>query len=67
MSWWKNRKKCPVCEEKYKKNVGFHELRIQTADGVLELEICESCADFFDKSAEVLSSGRKKDVEDEPI
>lgn len=65
MSWWRSKKKCAVCETKYKKNAVFHELRLQTADGVLELEICESCADFFDKSADVLSAGRKKAEGDE--
>ena len=65
MSWWKSKKKCPVCQKKYKKNVAFHELRLQTADGLIELDICESCADFFDKSAEVLSAGRKKEPNDE--
>ena len=61
MSWWKSKKKCPVCSVKYKKNVPFHELRLQTADGTHEIEICESCADFFDKSAEVIMRGRRQD------
>lgn len=65
MSWWKSKKKCPVCSVKYKKNVVFHELRLQTADGLIEIEICESCADFFDKSAEVLSAGRKGSTDNE--
>lgn len=54
---WK--KKCPVCEDKYPKATPFHELRLQTADGVHSLEICEKCADFFDKSAEVIMKGRQ--------
>jgi len=36
----------------------FHELRLETLDGTHELEICEKCADFFDKSAEVIMKGR---------
>jgi hypothetical protein len=68
VSWWKSKKKCPLCHQKYKKTVSFHELRLQTADGILELEICEVCADFLDKSAHVLSAGRKKDAsDDEPV
>ena len=67
MSWWKSSKKCPVCTKKYKKTVTFHELRVQTADGLIELEICESCADFFDKSADVLTKKRKGSDDDNTV
>jgi hypothetical protein len=50
-----------VCEEKYLKSVPFHEMRLSTDDGVVSLEICEKCADFFDKSAEVIMKGRQQD------
>lgn len=67
MSWWKSSKKCPVCTKKYKKNVPFHELRVQAADGLIELEICVSCADFFDKSADVLTEKRKGSHDDNAV
>jgi hypothetical protein len=31
---------------------------VNTDDGVVSLEICDKCADFFDKSAEVIMKGR---------
>jgi hypothetical protein len=55
---WK-KKQCPVCKQKYSKDEPFHELRLQTSDGLHTLEICEACADFFDKSAEVLNRGKE--------
>jgi hypothetical protein len=58
---WK--KKCPTCEQKYPMKTPFHELRLNTTDGTHVMEICEKCADFFDKSADVIMRGRK----DEPI
>jgi hypothetical protein len=36
-------------------------MRVNTDEGVVSLEICENCADFFDKSAEVIMKGRKQD------
>ena len=44
--------------DKYPKKALFHELRLETADGTASLEICEKCADFFDKSADVIMKGR---------
>lgn len=57
---WK--KKCPVCTDKYPKKATFHELRLETADGTVTLEICEKCADFFDKSADVIMKGRSDET-----
>jgi hypothetical protein len=50
-----------VCEVKYHKSVPFHEVRLNTDDGVVSLEICEKCADFFDESAEIIMKGRRQD------
>lgn len=58
MIWFNRNKTCAVCEEKYLKSVPFHEVRVNTDDGVVSLEICDKCADFFDKSAEVIMKGR---------
>lgn len=52
-------KKCKVCTtNKIKEDPAI--IRLQTADGVVEVEVCDECADFFDKSADVLSKRRKK-------
>lgn len=59
-----NKKKCPVCNEKFPKTETFHELRLKTSDGVIEIEICNNCADFFDKSADVLTRGKKQEDEE---
>ena len=63
MSWWK-RKKCGTCKTVLKPKNGIHELRLNTADGTIELEVCGDCARFWDMSAEVLlKRGRDKDGE----
>jgi CRISPR/Cas system-associated protein Cas10 (large subunit of type III CRISPR-Cas system) len=61
MTWFGRNKTCAVCEDKYHKSVPFHEMRINTDEGVVSLEICDKCADFFDKSAEVIMKGRRQD------
>ncbi len=61
MTWFNKNKTCAVCDDKYPKSVPFHEMRVNTDSGVVSLEICEKCADFFDKSAEVIMKGRKQD------
>lgn len=61
--FWK-RKKCATCKTVLKEKKGIHELRLNTADGIVEIEICGECADFWDKSADVLLS-RGKDSKDE--
>jgi hypothetical protein len=61
MTWLVRNKYCAVCEEKYLKSVPFHEMRMKTDDGEVSLEICEKCADLFDKSADVIMKGRNQD------
>lgn len=56
-----SRKKCATCKTVLKEQTGIHELRINTADGTMDLEICSECADFLDKSAEVLLKGQKNE------
>lgn len=58
---WK-KKTCPVCEDKYPKTARFHELRLETLDGAIELEICEKCADFLDESADIIMKGRSDET-----
>ena len=63
MSFFTKKKTCPICRDKYTLDETFHELRLQTGDGMTILEICKTCADFFDKSADVL----KRKSPSEPI
>ena len=42
-------------------------LRLKVQDGIAEMSVCDECADFFDKSAEVLLRGRKGSKDDEPV
>lgn len=66
MSWWK-RKKCASCRKVLKPKHGCHELRLGTADGIINLEVCDDCARFWDASAEVLTGKSKEDNENESI
>ena len=34
-------------------------MRLNTSEGLVSLEICENCADFFDKSADIIMKGRE--------
>ena len=54
-------KKCEQCDKKLKKDEETGELRIDTNEGILTMEICLECSDFFDKSAEVLQNRRRDD------
>ena len=62
MIWFNRNKTCAVCEDKYLKRVPFHEMQVNTDEGVVSLEICEKCADFFDKSADVIMKGCKDET-----
>lgn len=55
------KRKCPLCETKYPADEPFHELRLQVAEGTHSMEICTECADFLDKSADVLKKGKKNE------
>lgn len=69
MSWFKPRKKaienlCHVCgENQLPENPAV--LRLDLQDGTMDIKVCEECADFFDKSAQVLSKGRIESDDDE--
>lgn len=58
---FKKKLKCPICNEKAEDLSA--EMRLDTSEGVHVINICPDCADFFDKSAEVLI--RKKSSDDE--
>lgn len=71
MSWFKPRKKaienlCHVCGvNKLPDNPAVLSLKAQ--DGVVEIIVCDECADFFDKSAKVLAQNKKVPESDETI
>lgn len=53
LAWWK-RGKCQGCGYKFKKHDNKHELELNTADGITKMTKCENCAEFWDKSADIL-------------
>jgi uncharacterized Zn finger protein len=55
--------KCPVCDARVELTA---ELRLETAEGMHILNICDSCGLFFDKSTEILLRGKKQD-DSEPL
>jgi len=55
MFWTIN--KCKVCGVKIKGESAF--IRLKTAEGEHEIETCDQCGDFFEKSYEVLRKGKK--------
>lgn len=68
MSWWSNRKKrkksqlenlCHVCGKNQLSDTPSV-LRLKVQDGIAEMNVCDECADFFDKSAEVLNESNRK-------
>jgi len=60
-----SRKKCATCNSVLKEKKGIHELRLNTADGIVEIEICGECADFWDKSADVLQKRGRTDAKED--
>lgn len=66
MTWWKS-EKCSTCRKKLKTPKQCPIIRLDTEDGVVELKICDECADFFDKSAEVLQNKPRNTTRDKPV
>ena len=60
----KRKQKCQICDSKQSSDTPLHELRVETLDGIVSYEICEKCADVFDRSAEIM---RKRNGEDRSI
>ena len=65
-AFFTKKRTCPLCEDKFPTTETFHELRMSTADGVLELEICNRCSLLFDKFANA-RSGRKDETDDDSV
>jgi hypothetical protein len=40
-------------------------VRIEAQDGVLELEVCDKCCEFFTKSAEVFTKKKERSIYEE--
>ena len=65
MSWWdlrrKRKKMCHVCVSAVLPKQPAT-IRLDTQDGPVDVLICDECADFFEKSAEVLNRGKYESV-----
>lgn len=46
--------RCKGCNKKIKEGEETADLRLDTADGPIELLICNDCAQFWDMSADIL-------------
>ena len=71
MSWFKPRKKaienlCHICGENQLSDTPAV-LRLKVQDGTAEMNVCDDCANFFDKSAEVFTQRGKGNKSDEPV
>jgi ribosome-binding protein aMBF1 (putative translation factor) len=63
MSWFSRKKKvenlCQLCGEKQLPEYPAT-LRVNVQDGVAEMLVCDECANFFDKTSEVLNESKRK-------
>ena len=63
MSWFSRMKKvenlCQLCGEKQLPEYPAT-LRVNVQDGVAEMLVCDECANFFDKTSEVLNESKRK-------
>jgi ribosome-binding protein aMBF1 (putative translation factor) len=63
MSWFSRKKKvenlCQLCGEKRLPEYPAT-LRVNVQDGVAEMLVCDECANFFDKTSEVLNDSKRK-------
>jgi RNase P subunit RPR2 len=64
VTWWK-RKKCPLCKKVLKPKNETADVRLDTLDGPLELNICMNCSTILDKSAEILNGKRRSKEKEE--
>lgn len=67
MKWWLSKPKCKTCDKVYDKDDKPAVIRLETAEGIHEIEVCNECADFWDKSADVLqrNSNDRNQITDE--
>ena len=63
MIWAVWRKKCPACDTRLEPNESMHEIRLETSEGILPMEVCGFCADFFDGSADIMVRRRSERLE----
>lgn len=50
------KKKCPLCDSKV--DALPHEIKVNTTEGAHSVYVCDDCADFFDKSSDILKRKR---------
>jgi hypothetical protein len=55
------KKRCPVCSSPVEKNDLVATIQMNTLSGLHEIQVCEPCGDFFDKSAEILQKSKRRD------
>lgn len=58
---FKKQPRCRVCDQK-PPNTEPAILRLKTQDGVHEILVCDECAEFFDKSTEILLKRKTGDA-----
>lgn len=56
-------RKCKLCGTVLKPEHSMHQVRIDTSEGILELEVCAGCALVLDKSADVLMKKQPKETD----
>ena len=58
MEWFKPKKKCKLCDKKLAEE--NPQLKLDTADGVLILDICNSCADSLEEIQQKMTAAAKR-------
>jgi hypothetical protein len=58
-------KKCKCCRKRLKRKEPTHEIRLDTAEGVHSIEVCEECSRFWDMTAEVLQKPRDRHMNED--
>ena len=53
-------KKCGLCKIKISKKEKTTDIKMNTSEGIVTLEICKKCGDFWENSAGILQKIRNK-------
>lgn len=51
---FKKKFKCPLCGRKPGKEENIAELRLETSEGIHTMDVCNVCAEFLDKTSQLL-------------
>lgn len=61
-------KKCKACNKRVKKSRPMAKIILNTLDGEHEMQVCQECSDFWDKSADVIQKrGFRGENQDESV